>query len=219
MAQTSTSQIGPNAIAHPPVDAQLNPVPELHHLKDEPKETSESQLGPNAVAPPADCTAEDESDLIFHDLPPFPDDVPTAPLLRLSLQKLVDNDPKEVERLWRASCDVGFFYLDLRGAIESDSKRDGAHDFTNGQTTDGGRINGDGLLKDAADLFELGEKVYDLPVEEKQKYDFRDKGIAFGYKGLGAGIVDSKGMPDRNEFYNVSLNGSPPSRRQITDAL
>lgn len=139
---------------------------------------------------------EKPDDLTFHDLPPFPDDVPTAPLLRLSLKKLLDRDPKEEENLWRACCDVGFFYLDLRGGQQS--KRDSFHE--NGD----GELDGEGLLQDAEALFALGKELFALPSEEKQKYDFKNQGSYFGYKGLGSGVIDSKGTRDRNEFYNTS---------------
>ena len=203
MAQTATSQIGPDAIAKPPVeDIQVEPAPELHHLKDDKNQTSATQIGREAVAPPADATAEDENDLVFHDIPPFPEDVPIAPLLRLSLKKLVANDPSEIERLWQASCDVGFFYLDLRGAIE-DSKRDSAYDIPSAVNKEG-KANGEGLLKDAAGMFELGQKVFQLPLEEKNRYDYKHKGTYFGYKGYGQGIIDAKGTRDRMELWNVS---------------
>lgn len=113
-------------------------------------------------------------------LPPFPDDVPTAPLLRLSLAKLQSNDSEEVGRLVRACEDLGFFYLDLQ---QSDI--------------------GDSILADADQLFKVGVELYDLPLEEKKKYDFMHKGSYFGYKGFGANVVDRTGRTDRNEFYNV----------------
>ena len=165
-------------------------------------QTTSSQLGPEAIAPPVDITVENEDDLVFHDIPPFPEDVPVAPLLRLSLKKLMNSDPEEVDRLWRASCDVGFFYLDLRDAIEN-TKRDSAHDLPDTASKEG-KINGEGLIKDAAAMFELGPKVFALPLEEKSKYDYKDKGTYFGYKGYGQGIVDAKGTRDRQELWNVS---------------
>ena len=67
---------------------------------------AQTTMTPEAIAPPADATAENEDDLVFHDIPPFPETVPIAPLLRLNLKKLIANDPEEVERLWRASCDL-----------------------------------------------------------------------------------------------------------------
>jgi len=109
-------------------------------------------------------------------VPPFPDDVPTAPLLSLSFAKLQNDDAEEINRLVRACEDLGFFYLDLRGS-------DGT------------------ILDDADKLFKLGEELYDLPVEEKKKYDFMHQNSYFGYKGFGANVVDKTGRTDRNEFY------------------
>ncbi|XPS68803.1 hypothetical protein M3J07_001078 [Ascochyta lentis] len=114
-------------------------------------------------------------------LPPFPDNVPTAPLLLISLTKLLNHDPEEQERCWRACQDLGFFYLDLR----------------NDEL-------GTALLADSDQLFQLMTAFYDLPVEEKVQYDFKSKGSYFGYKGFGEGIIDKNGTRDRNEFYNIS---------------
>jgi len=111
--------------------------------------------------------------------PPFPEDVPTAPLLRLSLHKLLDRDEDEVKRFNRACEDLGFFYLDLEG-------------------------DGDSLLNDANKLFIVAEALCDLPIEEKIKYDFSSKKSYFGYKAQGAAVIDRNGNLDRNEFYNVS---------------
>jgi len=127
----------------------------------------------------------------FEDLPPFPTDVPTAPLLRIELVKLLAGDEKEIDRLWHACCDLGFFYLNLRQP-----------DFAS--TAENTTIDGNQLLHDSDELFKVGKQFYDLPVEEKVKYDFKSKGSYFGYKGYGDGVVDVKGTTDRNEFYNVS---------------
>lgn len=120
----------------------------------------------------------------FPGLPPFPDDVPTAPLLRLSLGKLLARDSAELERLYEASVDIGFFYLDLQ---DSD--------------------HGISLLSDADGLFQVGERLFglfELSLEEKKKYDFSSQNSYFGYKGQGVAVVDKQGNLDRNEFYNVS---------------
>lgn len=114
-------------------------------------------------------------------LPPFPTDVPTAPLLKISLSKLQAYDSEEIARLTQACEDLGFFYLDLRGP-------------------------GDQILKEADQMFNLAEDLYDLPLEEKKKYDFMHKNSYFGYKGYGANVVDKTGRTDRNEFYNVCFN-------------
>ena len=118
------------------------------------------------------------------DIPPFPADIPTAPLHRLSLSKLLTHDPPEVQRLMRASEQIGFFYLDLQ---------DSEH--------------GRGLLDDADALFGVGEELFALDLHEKERFDFSSQGSYFGYKGLGKGAVDKEGGLDRNEFFNVF----PPS--------
>ncbi|KAJ9234295.1 hypothetical protein DTO169E5_6639 [Paecilomyces variotii] len=117
----------------------------------------------------------------FDGLPPFPDDVPTAPLLRLSLEKLLQRDSGEIKRFSEACEEIGFFYLDFR-----DSQR------------------GESILQDADRLFKVGEQLFELDLEEKQKYDFSKENSYFGYKGQGAAVVDRQGNVDRNEFYNVS---------------
>jgi isopenicillin N synthase-like dioxygenase len=116
----------------------------------------------------------------FQGLPLFPDDVPTAPLLRLSLEKLLAHNDTEFRRFCDACEDIGFFYLDLRGTQVGNS-----------------------ILGDADTLFHIGEDLFHLSLEEKQKYDFSKKNSYFGYKAQGAAVVDRQGNLDRNEFYNV----------------
>lgn len=130
--------------------------------------------------PHSDCSPSPHLSASFADLPSFSDNIPTAPLLRISLSKLLASDAEEQERCWKACQELGFFYLDLRG-----------HD-------------GEALLADADQLFQLMQSFYDLPISEKVKYDLKSKGSYFGYKGYGEGIIDAKGTRDRNEFYNVS---------------
>ncbi|CAK4030353.1 1-aminocyclopropane-1-carboxylate oxidase [Lecanosticta acicola] len=127
-------------------------------------------IGPTKHQP----TAEQELD--FEDLPPFPDDVPTVPLLRLNLKSIQEGNLEEIERLWKACCEFGFFYLDLRGKEGEEEEE------------------GDALLKSADELFQLADRVFELPVEEKQKYDFVEQGSYFGYKGYGKGVVDQEGL-------------------------
>ena len=104
-------------------------------------------------------------------LPSFPNNVPTAPLLRISLVKLIAGDAEEEERCWKACQELGFFYLDLGGS----------HDDVQFS---------DGLLASVDHLFEVMKQFYELPVEEKVLYDFKEKGSYFGYKGYGEGIID-----------------------------
>ncbi|KAJ5648660.1 hypothetical protein N7490_005032 [Penicillium lividum] len=116
----------------------------------------------------------------FHDLPPFPTDIPTAPLLRLSLGKLLAGNIREINRLFTASVDIGFFYLDFQDC----------------------QLGGS-VLEDADKLFGVGKELFELSLEEKKKYDFSEHNSYFGYKGQGAAYVDKEGNLDRNEFYNV----------------
>ncbi|KAL3473015.1 hypothetical protein BJX99DRAFT_249193 [Aspergillus californicus] len=117
----------------------------------------------------------------FTGIPPFPADVPTAPLLRLSLKNLLSQDEADIQRLIKACEDLGFFYLDLRDAGASSQ-----------------------ILQDAETLFGVGSELFGLPLEEKQRYDFSSRKSYFGYKAQGVGVVDRQGNLDRNEFYNVS---------------
>jgi hypothetical protein len=113
-------------------------------------------------------------------LPPFPKTVPTLPLLRVSLKKLLDHDEKEVKRLINACEDNGFLYLDLRDATSYST-----------------------ILDDAERLFATGDKFFALSYEEKKKYDFSATTPYFGYKKQGSSVVDRTGIRDRNESYNV----------------
>jgi len=136
----------------------------------------------------------------FPSLPPFPKNVPIVPLHRISLENLLAGDKNEEEKLWQASTELGFFYLDLRGS--SDTTIPSTITAVSSSPTNS--ATGTTLLKTSTTLFTLGEKVFELPTEEKVTYDLKDKGSYFGYKGLGAGVIDSKGTRDLNEFWNIS---------------
>lgn len=182
------------------------------------------------VSPPA-ANGGYDADLEFHDLPPFPDNIPTAPLLRISLSKLLSGVQDEVDRLWEASCKLGFFYLELRdgekrNGLESpeqkelwanvwdehaDSDRSAERNHSEGNVAAGAssheadaQVDGEQLLRDAEALFKVGQQIFELPVEEKSKYDMVSRGSYFGYKGYGKFYTDKEGTKDRNEFYNVS---------------
>ncbi|KAJ0136207.1 Mannitol-1-phosphate 5-dehydrogenase [Fusarium oxysporum f. sp. albedinis] len=110
-------------------------------------------------------------------VPPFPDDVPIAPLLCISLKKLLETDGAEEDRLWQACRDLGFFYIDLHTAQSVDP---GSGVCQNSHKTQ--VVDGLALLSKAERLFELQKHVFKLPVEEKQRYDFKDIGSYFGYE-------------------------------------
>ena len=129
----------------------------------------------------------------YPNIPPFPDTVPTAPLLRISLAKLLNHDAEEEGRFWSACCDLGFFYLDLRSSdtgasATSHGHSNGVNGHANGNTNGSNGdmngaskpIDGENLLEDADALFKVAEEFFDLPVEEKVKYDFSEQRSYFG---------------------------------------
>ncbi|KAI0062548.1 Clavaminate synthase-like protein [Artomyces pyxidatus] len=108
-------------------------------------------------------------------LPPFPDDVPTVPLLVIDFELIKNGDVNEINRLWTAATELGFWYLKNHGAEE-----------------------------EADAMFETGAATMDLPLDEKMKFEQGDAGVSFGYKCAGGNAVDETGTPDAVEFINVS---------------
>lgn len=207
------------------VDAVASPITRSQHTKPATEDPNMGLFEQNVGNIKHAAEPEDgDTALDFDDLPPFPSDVPVAPLLRISLQKLLVGDQEEVDRLWDASCHLGFFYLDMRGGrsrdpqgLQSPEREELTENIWASESPEPAKpnssvkkqeeeanVDGDQLLKDADALFNIGEKVFELPVEEKLQYDFADQGSYYGYKGLGAGVIDSQGTKDSNEFYNVS---------------
>ncbi|PNS20417.1 UPF0676 protein [Sphaceloma murrayae] len=210
MVQTLTSRLDAEAppllqdnIALPESPSRLNG----HH--------TENEVRPDAI---------EAQQLEFPDLPPFPQDVSTVPLLRIKLTELLKGDEAEIDRLWKASCELGFFYLDLRpenittnGVKSPESeelsqnvwgddspatptKSDSKSHTTNGHSrTLEVQVDSAKLLENVDELFKVGEQLFDLPVPEKVKYDFKSKGSYFGYKGYGDGVSkdDILGLSDR----------------------
>jgi isopenicillin N synthase-like dioxygenase len=115
------------------------------------------------------------------ELPPFPDDVPTAPIARISLSKILANDPSESAACLEACRTHGFFYLDLTSATLGKS-----------------------LVEESEELLQLSYRAFDHPLEEKDKYALV-KGVSlFGYKEAGTvKQTDPSLRPDTTEFFNV----------------
>lgn len=111
---------------------------------------------------------------------PFPEDVECAPLVTIDLCRLLAGDTAEHSRLYSASRELGFFNLDLSGCQQ-----------------------GSGLQDSANSLFDISRNFFDLPLATKRQYDFAGKAKYYGYKGMGAEVIDGKGTLDRNEIYNI----------------
>jgi len=108
-------------------------------------------------------------------LPPFPDNVPTHPLLVIDYELIKKGDSNEISRLWKAATELGFWYLKNHGA---------------GQAADG--------------MFDMGAETMALPLSEKMKFEQGDDGRSFGYKAAGANATDETGNPDTVEFINIA---------------
>ncbi|KAF7790904.1 hypothetical protein EIP86_001862 [Pleurotus ostreatoroseus] len=108
-------------------------------------------------------------------IPPFPEDVPTHPLLVIDYQLLKSGDANEINRLWEAATTLGFWYLKNHGADE-----------------------------EVDQMFEMGAETMKLPLAEKMQFEQGDEGMSFGYKAAGANAVDETGALDTVEFINVS---------------
>lgn len=126
--------------------------------------------------------------------PPFPDDVATHPLLVIDYTLIEAGDTSEIDKLWEAATELGFWYL----------KNHGADDEVNG-------------------MFEMGEEAMALPMEEKMKFEQGNEGGSFGYKTVGANATDEYGTQDTAEFLNVAKDDAlawPNSvRRTYPDAV
>lgn len=108
-------------------------------------------------------------------IPPFPEDVPTHPLLVVDYGLIRAQDEAEINKLWKAARELGFWYLKNHGADEE--------------------VNA---------MFDMGETTMALPLDEKMKYEQGDDGMSFGYKAAGVNAIDEKGNLDCTEFINVS---------------
>ncbi|KII87176.1 hypothetical protein PLICRDRAFT_30612 [Plicaturopsis crispa FD-325 SS-3] len=108
-------------------------------------------------------------------LPPFPADVPTHPLLIIDYDLIQAGDSNEIDRLWKAATELGFWYL----------KNHGVDDEVNG-------------------MFDMGAETMQLPLEEKMKHEQGDDGMSFGYKAAGANATDETGAKDTVEFINIA---------------
>ncbi|TFY55566.1 hypothetical protein EVJ58_g8161 [Rhodofomes roseus] len=109
------------------------------------------------------------------DYPPFPNDVSTHPLLVVDYQLLKAGDKNEIDTLWKAATELGFWYLKNH---EVDTEVQG--------------------------MFDMGAETMALPLAEKMKFEQGDDGMSFGYKAAGANATDEKGNLDTVEFINVA---------------
>ncbi|KAL1659399.1 hypothetical protein GGF50DRAFT_16260, partial [Schizophyllum commune] len=118
----------------------------------------------------------------FHNQPhpPFPDDVPTHPLIIIDYERIRAGDPAEIDQLWKAATTLGFWYLKNHGTDAEVDK-----------------------------VFAMGDAFMRLPLEEKMKYEQGDEGNSFGYKYAGANATNAAGARDTIEFLNIAQDHVP----------
>ncbi|RSL67355.1 hypothetical protein CEP53_003006 [Fusarium sp. AF-6] len=130
---------------------------------------------------------------LITNLPPFPDDVPTVPIARISYAKLASSDKAEIEKTLKAVQSDGFFYLDLT-------------DHPVGQI----------LLDEAERVATFSKDAFDLPLERKMEFRAEKGKSMFGYKPAGTVKKTDKDLrPDTTEFFNIAkdhLLGNSESR-------
>ena len=97
---------------------------------------------------------EEYTEFTLAEYPTFPEsnEFKCVELATISLQKLLDHDGTEEDRVFEACKGRGFFYLDLAGP-----------DW------------GETILKGSEDLARVGERFMALPTEEKMKFTPRNK--------------------------------------------
>jgi len=91
---------------------------------------------------------------LFNSIPPFPEDVRTAPLQRIALKKLLSNDELESSEVFKACKTDGFFLLDLRGTPVGES-----------------------LLQSAEKMFAITKDLYGEGAEELVKFKLPAPGV------------------------------------------
>lgn len=110
-----------------------------------------------------------------HGPPPFPDDVPTHPLLVIDYARIRAGDSGEKDNLWKAATELGFWYLKNHG-----------------------------VEHEVNEMFKLGKAFMELPLDQKMQYEEGDDGMQFGYKAAGLHTADEQGTLDATEFLDVA---------------
>ncbi|KAF2787490.1 oxidoreductase [Melanomma pulvis-pyrius CBS 109.77] len=127
----------------------------------------------------------------FSHYPPFPKDVPSAALSKVSLAKLFTNDVDEAKAMFESCRSIGFFLLDLSG-----------HEI------------GEAFVQDIDRVLDITKDIMALSDEKKLEYLTKPPKRLVGYELLGSMKIETI-QPDRCDFFMLSrdeLNGleSPP---------
>ncbi|KAL1870706.1 hypothetical protein Daus18300_005026 [Diaporthe australafricana] len=120
---------------------------------------------------------------LFHDIPPFPDDVPTASMYTISLASLQSGDGTAAKSLLTACQELGFFLLDLNGDTMENE-----------------------LMNTIDQLFVVGKDIMDLPSDVKEQYLHDAPRSLLGFKPRGGAKTETN-EPDRFEWFNLGQDG------------
>ncbi|OTA94408.1 hypothetical protein M434DRAFT_383858 [Hypoxylon sp. CO27-5] len=123
------------------------------------------------------------SEELFEDVPPFPDNIPTASMSIIPLESLRSGENATAKDVLGACQELGFFLLDLRG------------DDT-----------GKALVQEIDHLFGLCKDLMNVPAEVKMKYQHDIPRTFLGFKPLGQAKTETN-VPDRYESFNISQDG------------
>ena len=115
-----------------------------------------------------------------HTYPPFEDNVQTAPLVTISLQKLLDGDASESKAFFDSACQLGFFYLNL---LDSPM--------------------GERMVQDAERLHKVQQDFFGLPNPVKDEYTTDKVDKFFAYRFIKSGVKGADGEFIRQESLNV----------------
>ena len=88
--------------------------------------------------------------------PPFPPDLPVAPLNKNSLHKLLSGDAAESEAVFESCKTLGFFLIDLRDSSE-----------------------GAEVLNDVDGMFEVGKNLFDIDLDKKLNFVVKDGTLGY----------------------------------------
>ncbi|KAI1137439.1 oxidoreductase [Hypoxylon sp. FL0543] len=123
------------------------------------------------------------SERLFRQIPPFPDNVPTASMDTISLADLRSGNAATAKQIMVACQELGFFILDLHG--------DGL---------------GEAVIEEIDQLFDLAKDLMSLPDEEKERYLSNPPESFLGFKRRGQAKTETN-APDRFEWFNLSQDG------------
>ena len=136
----------------------------------------------------------------MRELPPFPEDLPTAPISNISFAKILAKDAAEAKKVLEACRTHGFLYLDLQSCPE-----------------------GQALVKESELLLKIAKGFFTSPLEEKRKFALVKGRSLAGYKEAGSiKKTDQDKRPDATEFLSIfkdHMLGIMPSRNYPDDIM